>query len=447
MSVEKIFMRKSVFINTFSQLIVKIITSFSTLFVTLLISYFLGINNFGSFTKIITFVSFFYLLVDFSFNQMFIKKHFDDTEKQLKNLIVLRGIISVILMMFIFIITVFLPYNPLQQIGFSSTEKWGVFIFSFTLLTQGFIMSCNAVLQKQKNYVASIYPYFLSSFVLLAIVGIGIFYKNILIIVSAFFFSGLTTYILLFYEITSSDVSFNLKTLYKRSKNTSSFKGFSFSQLATFKVFSKNLLLISYPIALMLFLNVIYAKVDIIILSFSKSSLDVGIYGFSYRIFEFIIAVPAFFSNSVYTTLLEKEQDTKSFVKHIKSYSRILIVISIFFMAITLIGAPLLTYIKKDFSFSVMPLQILSLSLPFFFLTSLLQWVLIIKGKKLFLILLYLLSLIINITLNVIFIPQYSYIAASIITVISEGIVFAGMILYIGIYKGRIYKNGTITNG
>jgi O-antigen/teichoic acid export membrane protein len=84
----------------------------------------------------------------------------------------------------------------------------------------------------------------------------------------------------------------------------------------------------------------------------------------------------------------------------------------------------------------MLPFRILLLSLPFFFTTSFLQWTLITLGKQKYLMIVYFFSTLLNIVLNVIFIPQFSYVACATITVVSEGIVFA--FLLGALFKYRI---------
>jgi O-antigen/teichoic acid export membrane protein len=89
--------------------------------------------------------------------------------------------------------------------------------------------------------------------------------------------------------------------------------------------------------------------------------------------------------------------------------------------------------IKTDFANCIIPFRILLLSLPFFFTTSFLQWVLITLEKQKYLMYVYLFSVILNIVLNIIFIPQFSYLASATITLISEGLVFVFLI-------GKVFK-------
>ena len=413
---------KTIFTNTASQLIVRLTTSSAAFLATIIIAYFFGLKLFGSYTKIITFVSFFYLLIDFGINPIFLREYRQNLEKYILNLINLRFVISLVLILIVYLISRFLPYEPQSDTGFSLYEKTGILIFSFTIISYGLILSLNSLLQKNLNYKVSVLPNLISSVILILLIIIGGLQKNLFIILSAFFISGLITFFLT-YIVCRKKFSLRL-TIVKDPE------------------FNKKILLSSLPLGIMLFVNLIYFKADTFILSLYKPSIDVGIYGFSYKIFEFIIALPTFFSNSVYPILLDKEKNRTEFNKHIKDYFLILFTFSLFGMIATFFLSPILAFIKIDFINAVLPLKILSFSLPFFFLTSLFQWVYIIDNKKNLLLGIYSVCMIVNIVLNIILIPKYSYISSAYITVFSEGLVLALMLAFLYIFKRENKTNG-----
>jgi O-antigen/teichoic acid export membrane protein len=180
----------------------------------------------------------------------------------------------------------------------------------------------------------------------------------------------------------------------------------------------------------MLVFNLLYSKIDVVLLSFYKPSSDVGVYGVSYRFFEVALALPAFLANSTYPVLLKYMDDKKSYKTIFTKYLKLYIVLSLVVTAFVFLGAPFITILKGGFFLSVFPLQILSLSLPFFFLTSLLQWHFLIKNKLRFLVPLYGSALILNIVLNLLLLPHFSYYAAALITGVCEALVFVIMLWY-----------------
>jgi O-antigen/teichoic acid export membrane protein len=401
---------KSVSVNTLVQFLLRIITSIPTLIATLLIAYFAGYETLGSFTKIVAFVSIFYLIVDFGMNSLFLKTYFKNINKHFGNLILLRLLFSFALVPLIALLAFLLPENRIAGTGFSDFEKYGIIIFSLTIITTGINISLQAFLQRKLSYYLSLVPALLSSLTLLGFVFFASFHHNL--------------YLLLFSYIASGAVlTFSLFIIIKKKYKL------SITKTAGFSKFSKALVIASFPLGLMLFFNLLYAKADTFILSIFRPTYDVGVYGISYKFFEVFLALPTYMANSVYPILL-KESNSKGYSHLLKRYSGLFVLLSLIVTIVAFLGAPLITIFKSEFIKSVIPLQILILSLPFFFLTSLLQWHFLIKGKLKFLVPLYGGAMFLNIILNILFVPTFSYYAASLTTGLSEALVFVIMLWY-----------------
>lgn len=406
--------------NTLSQFIVKSSTSLSGLFVIFLISYYLGFFTFGSFSKVVVFVSFFYIIVDFGINSIFLRDNFSNSEEKLHYLIFFRLALSFFLFTAMVLISQVLPYNPATNSGFSNLEKLGIVIFGFTLFTQGAILSLTAHFQKTLSYSKLLAPSIISTLILVIGVIFAIELKSILFVFASYFFSQAVTIILLTLSIKNKIIlHINIRT---------------------FVSFSKKLIVSAAPIGLMLIFNLGYAKADIFILSLLKPTSEVGIYGFSYRFFEFAIAIPTFFANSAYPILIVAKKNPNDFIRKTKKYTLSMIFLSFAIMSMMIILSPLLGMLKGEFRSSVFPVQILSLALPFFFITSILQWILVLKRKIKFLLLVYFVSMLLNIILNIIFIPHYSYAASAVITIICEAFVALFFVLYLQLHGMKIFK-------
>jgi len=156
----------------------------------------------------------------------------------------------------------------------------------------------------------------------------------------------------------------------------------------------------------------------------------------AYKFFDFLIALPLFLSNAVYPFLIKEKSNRQLFFGATGKYFLVFLLFSVVVMIPFWFISPLFTLVKADFAASIFPFRILLLSLPFFFTTSLLQWALITLGEQKYLMLVYFFCTLINIILNIIFIPQFSYIASATITLISEGIVF--VFLLVPLLKYRI---------
>jgi len=201
--------------------------------------------------------------------------------------------------------------------------------------------------------------------------------------------------------------------------------------------FFKELLRESLPLGLMLFFNLVYFRSDIFLLSFMKSTSDVGIYGLSFKFFDFLIALPLFLSNSLYPVLLENLKNPRKFNIFVKNYLFVYILSSFILIIPFWFFSPFFEIIKEDFAPAIVPFRILLLSLPVFFITSFLQWVLIAKRQQKYLMIIYMFSFVLSVFLNFIFIPYGSYIASAIITGVSELLVL--VLIVIRIYS--IEKN------
>lgn len=385
-------------------------TSLATLTTTLLITYFLGLEAVGSFTKVIAFVSIFYLFVDFGFNSVLLRHYFKNVETQLGNMVVLRLLISVSLLPIILVLALLLPNNELAGTGFSNIEKNAIVIFSLTLIAMSLLNTMQSLMQRRLDYSISLLPSFASNIVLITIVLYAVYFSNFYLLLTAYIFSGALNAILTYMKARQK---------YKISLKLNAFKEFSGTMIFT-----------SWPLGLMLVLNLLYARADIFLLSFLKPTTDVGTYGISYRFFEIALALPTFLANSTYPILLKVSENKNKYLQLFMKYLKLYVGLSIVATLLIITLAPFVSFLGQELSRSIFPLQILSLSLPFFFATSLLQWHFLIQKKIFFLVPLYGSVLLINVILNLLLIPKYSYVAAAIVTGLCEGLVFLFMLWY-----------------
>lgn len=399
-------MFKKVFFNTGAQVFGKAITASITLVVTLLIGRALGPAGYGEFTKIFVFVGYFYTLADFGLNTIFIKLAKDDHLSLLRILIGLRIVLGLVLATTAIIISFLLPYDQIQNTGFSPLVKIGIIIASATIITQSLFITANAHFQKILRYdlstVAAVIGYLVILAITLVVNAAG---GQLLGYVAAYALGGLTLVLVAFWLIT------------KRANRLILPK---FSPLQSFNLVKRSL-----PVGAALIFNLIYFRIDVFILASYRPSEEVGLYGLSYQFFEAALAIPIFFANSIYPLLTKLYSSSRlEFKKQVGSWLKILIGIS-FLLAIVLI---LIAYLipalyDQRFAGSVRALQILAVGLPFFFISALLWHILIIYNKQKYLTVIYAVGAIFNITANLIFIPQYGYLAAATITVISEGLI------------------------
>jgi len=396
-------------LNATSQLFVRFSGAFTSFAATFLIAKFLGVEELGSFVKITSFVSIFYLIIDFGINSYFLKHHFEKAEELFGNLITLRFILSIFAFAISAIIATVLPFTGTS--GYSGFEKIGILVFSLTFFTEGILVSFSGLLQKHLLQRKLIIPSIFSSAFLLLGILFAVSINSIPLLLLSYPVSEILQIVIL-HVLLKKNITYSLN-------------------LNSFSSFSKKALISSSPLALILVLNVVYFKADSFILALFKNNTEVGIYGFSYKIFEFLIVFPTFFSAGVFPVLIKNANNKKVFEEKVLFHTGILLCLSLIFLASSFLLAPFVVLIKPEFLPAILPIQILCASLPFFFITSLFQWVLLLKEKLKQLVFIYAFTMCVNIILNLYFIPKYSYIAASFITLLTEGLVCFLMIVII----------------
>jgi O-antigen/teichoic acid export membrane protein len=400
-----------VFKNTFYQVAARIISSLAGFIITIIIANHFGVLGYGDFTKVTSFVAVFYLLVDFGLNAIFLQEE----KHSFAQLFSLRIAMSFLFFIVCNLFTLLLPFSPTTGVGFSSAVKLSVFVFSFTIFTQSIIYSASFYSQKKLSYL----------YYLIGIIGGSIF--NLVVVFIFGFLNFSIFYIFLSFLLSGAFSSLIFLGLVKEKK-------FEFNLNASAY---KSILLKSLPLGLMIIFNYIYFRVDTILLSLFSTSNAVGIYGLSYKFFDFLIAIPLFISNAVYPLLLSAKEDKAGFNNLSKKYFIVFFLLSVVIAIPFWFISPLFSLIKPEFGMSALPFRILLLSLPLFFLTSFLQWILIVLQKQKHLMYIYFLSLILNILLNIIFIPRYSYFASAYITIFSEGLVFIFLIVLLVINRRK----------
>ncbi|GDX62245.1 succinoglycan biosynthesis transporter [Candidatus Levyibacteriota bacterium] len=393
--------------NAGFQALAKVITSLSTLAISLFIAFSFGENGYGEFTKVVTFIGILAIFLDFGLNPIFLKEN-----NSLYQLITLRIFMATVLV----VAGSLLILSPISSFFlFSNDANIGVFVLLFSLFPLSIQLSVGVYFQKHLRYYLQAYHLAVGGVTTVILIGlVTIFEYPFLYIFISMVIGG----------IVASLMSY-LLIVKKESKS-----------YPIDLIWAKKLLKSSTPLALMMLFNLIYFRADIFILSYFKSSSDVGIYGFAYRFFDFLVAVPLFFSNALYPSLLLRKQSGEALF--VKKHLLLFLMTSIGIVLVGWIFAPLIGIVRPGFILSILPFRLLLLSLPIFFLSSYYQWILIVDGDQKALVFIYLFCGVLNIILNIIFIPYFSYIGASLITGVSEFIVFALLIGRLAILRKNL---------
>jgi len=397
--------------NTVFQLLGKAVTTTTALLATILIAKNYGPEEYGNFTLITTFVGIFYLIVDFGMNAIVLEK-LQKTELQkeyFKNLLGLRLLWSIFLVFLSLSILSLLP----QEQGFNIAVRMGIIIYSITLISHGIITTCNAIFQKNLRYDLSALSSSVGSVInILLVIFFATQRAPLVVLMISFVVGGV---------ISAASYLFLVKA---KEKDVSIAPSYNFQKF-------REIFISSLPLGITLIFNLVYFRADTFILALFRNQGEVGNYGLAYRFFEAALVFPTFFMNALYPFLLSSKSNSESLKKLVSKSFRILLGASIITTIIIIIAAPQLIYLSSGSSFtkSSTALRLLSLSFPSFFLSSLYMWVLITLGKRKILSIVYGTSMILNILLNIIFIPAFGVFAAAIITGLCETLILVSTYL------------------
>lgn len=179
-----------------------------------------------------------------------------------------------------------------------------------------------------------------------------------------------------------------------------------------------------WSIAVVTLLGLIHFRLDSLILSFYQPVSDIGIYGVAYRIFDIILVVPAIFAANLLPVLTRlNDGNLKSEISQLIGRSTRMLFAASFAIGTTimLLAPWVIVFITNaDFAASALPLRILVPAFIALFLTTIYAGTAIAMRAQKRLIGGYCLVVILDIVLNLILIPRFSYVGAAITTVISE---------------------------
>lgn len=349
------------------------------------------------------------MVTDFGLNAIVLKLFSRRTnqKKTIAELLGLRISASLVLIGLILILMLFLPYNSLENKGFSPVVKLATIILSFTIISQSIGLSANSFFQHHLKYKQTFIATLSGGlFGLIAVVVITAFKQHLISLVVGFvlgsFGMALVSYFLLTREVGFLTPIFNLKSW-------------------------RFLVIRSWPVGVALVLNLIYFRVDSIIIAFVRPVNEVAFYGLAYKVFETALVLPIFFINAIYPVLLKLvKSNWQRFVQTCWVALFILLAGGIVTTILFWFGAGFLVRLAggREFAEATLALKILSLGFVLFYLSALTMWLLVVFDKQFWLIVVYGVGSVFNLLINLALIPTFGYLAAAVTTGLSELVIF-----------------------
>jgi len=193
----------------------------------------------------------------------------------------------------------------------------------------------------------------------------------------------------------------------------------------------KKILSRSYIFVLIGFFAEFYYKQDIFLLKFMKSENAVGIYSSGYKFLDALLLLAASYNITVLPIFSRLTKELHLLKKMIfKDFLMLLVIgatISIMFYLLAPLLLPLV--LKKSYVGGIVVSRIVVFSLPFILLSSIFYNVLYAFDSAKTVVFILGVQIIINLILNIVFIPRYSFYASAYITVTSE-IINLGLAYY-----------------
>jgi O-antigen/teichoic acid export membrane protein len=178
---------------------------------------------------------------------------------------------------------------------------------------------------------------------------------------------------------------------------------------------------LAFPFALGAFLTNLYFRADVPILQHFKPFEEVGWYQFAYKPFEALQFVPLAIQATVYPLLaVYYRQERDRLGLGYARFFKILVVLGWPLTVGTFVLATGVGHLFRLYPQSIPSLRILALAIVFLFANSAFTAMLYAIDRQDLFAWATGLAVIVNIGLNLIFIPRYGYLAASVITVITE---------------------------
>ncbi|MEX0869921.1 MAG: flippase [Candidatus Spechtbacterales bacterium] len=368
----------------------------------------LGPSGFGAYGTIVAYLAIFQILADLGLYTLLTKEIAQKPEKE-KELVsqyfTLRLVVAVVFLSIATILVFAFPYSAEIKLGVVFTAV----AFLFLSLSQIFLGVFQKHIQVYKAAIAE---------VLGRVAQLGVVWY--------FFATDGTLFQYLSALIVGSFIIFVVNLLFVR-------------RIIKFKIKVstsewRRIIKTTFPIAISLVFTLLYFKADIILLSVLQSEEDVGIYNAAYKVLETLIFFPAAFMGLMLPVISRYAKEAKEKLPQLlNTLTNIMVLSSLPLVAGGVILSSSFVYIIGGVEFlaatSTMMVLFLAIGIIFFgtlFGNSIIALDLQKKAMKV-----YFWGFAFNFVANIIFIPQYSYLAAAWTTVLTELLVTLWLIAII----------------
>ncbi len=205
-------------------------------------------------------------------------------------------------------------------------------------------------------------------------------------------------------------------------------------------VFWKPTIKEALPFFLSAAVDIVAFRIDIVMLSMIKGDTVAGWYSASYKLMEVLLFIPAAFAGSIYPVLSSSFVSSQNFLKVASQKSlHYLFIIGIpIALGTTILADKIILFIYRgDFVQSIVSLQILIWTIPIIFLTFMSGTILASMNRQITVLKFNFICMIFNVVINLLLIPRFGLIGASITTVITS---LLALILFYKFLSKNLYQ-------
>lgn len=394
--------------NTAALFAAQFVVSILSLVLTIFIARSLGDVIFGKYSFALAFTAIFAVFSDLGYNTLLIREVARDKSqagKYLNNVLSMRALLSLVIFALIVITT--------NVMGYPADTKNAVYLFGIYTL----IVSFSAVFKvtfrafEKMEYEAGI-----TIFTNIVRVSLGL--------LVLFLGYGLIELALVFLLSGVFDFLFSFLICERR---------FVKPKLELDFEFWKSTIKIALPIGMLSIFALIYIKIDTIMLSMMKGDAVVGWYNAAYGLVLAFKPIPQLFMNALFPLMSGYFVSSKDALKKVyeKSFKYLFILGLPLAVGMTLLADSfILLFYGQQFNPSIIALQILAWETLLLFICMPVDFMLVSMDKQNQMAIVAGGCALLNIILNLILIPHFSYIGAGVATIVTETILF-GLYFYL----------------
>jgi len=420
---------RSVALNTIVQLLGKVVTTVLALVLIAALTRYLGVSSFGAYTTVFAYVAFLGVLADFGFFWIMVREIARTDERKrfdaiVSNVLTLRTFLGIAIFALGSLVAWFIPQ-------YSYEVRAGIVVISIAWLGTALNSTFVGVFQNKLR---------MDKAVLTDIAG-----RTITLGLTLWFIlRGGDLATILWAYVAGTWLNLILSFLVGRAYVTVRPR-FEFGEW-------KRIFWEAFPMGVVLVFHVIYFRIDSVMLSLMKGTTDVGIYGAPYKILDVLLTLPVMFLGNVFPMLArllaEKSDRIPGIIQ--RSFDALLTIALPLTVGGMLLAAPIVRVVAGDAfvnattlppvfgqpATAVLVLQILMVTAGLGFLSNLGNYIMIALGKQRQLIWPFASFIFVNVILNFVLIPHFSYIGSAFATGATELVVA----VYLGILALKATK-------